>query len=566
MILSEEKLRDLLVAPGHISEEVFDAAKEGASKHKTPLDYYLVEEGFVKDENLGKVVADALKYPFVSLKKENIDEISDRLLSYIPEAVARSQQAIVIGEEGDALKLATAHPDNYEFIKQLEKKTGKNISVYYSTPHAISAALRKYRGDLQGQARSLISEIQKNPNQGEKMVVRLVDIFLENAVVNYASDVHIEPLSESVSVRFRIDGTLFKVFEYPKDLHDRVVSRIKILSRLRTDEQAAPQDGRFGFSLENGQDVDIRVSTIPITEGENVVMRILMQQGDRKFTLDDLGFSDQDLRKIKMNAKKPWGMILVGGPTGSGKTTTLYGILQLLNTTDVNIMTIEDPVEYNMEGVQQSQVNAKKNLTFPTGLRAIVRQDPDIIMVGEIRDEETAAMAVDSAMTGHLVLSTMHANDSATTFPRLLDMGVESFLISSSINISIAQRLVHKVCEGCRASYFMSAEEVDQLMDDVHFVESIKEMTGKDDLTKVRFFKGNGCDLCEHTGYLGRIAIFEILEVSEALRKLIAEKASSDTIRKKAIEEGMSSMMDDGISKALMGITTIEEVRKAAKS
>ncbi len=565
MVISEEKLKELLVSPGYISAGDFDVIKELAEEKNTSLERLLVEKGYIEDENLGKIIADEAGYPFANLKKANIDEISENLLDYIPESVAQSQRAVVFKEDkGGVIFLATSNPDNYEFVKHLEKTTGYKVEVYYATPFMIDMALRQYGGDLQKEAKGLIEEIKKDPERAEQVVVKLAELLFEHAYTNVASDIHIEPLEDNCIVRFRIDGTLYKVLDYPKEIHNRMVSRVKILSRLRTDERAAPQDGRFDYKVGEAN-VDVRVSILPTTEGENVVMRLLMQQGKR-FSLDNLGLLDDDLKKIKNNAKKPWGMILVVGPTGSGKTTTLYAVLQLLHQPTVNIMTVEDPVEYNMDGVQQAQVNHKKNITFAAGLRAIVRQDPDIIMVGEIRDEETVNMAVDAAMTGHLVLSTMHANDAGTAFPRLLEMGVEPFLVASAINVSIAQRLVRRICEHCRESYFLSSEDEQSISDDKNFVEMIKVISGKEDLGKIRFFRGRGCDLCQSTGYEGTTSIFEVLEVTEELRKLIVDKNSADSIRRKAMEEGMTPMVYDGISKALLGVTTIEEVRRAAKS
>ncbi len=565
MELSEEKLKELLVEPGHIDEKEFEGAVTTAKEKDVALDKLLVEKGLIDDANLGRIVAEDVGYPFVELKKANIEEISDELLSYIPEAVARSQKAMVFKEEKGILYLATTNPDNYEFVKHLEKITGKKIEVYYTTSFAVEMALRRYRGDLQREARKLIQGVKKDPARAEEMVVKLVELLFEHAYTNIASDIHIEPLADFSIVRFRVDGTLFKVLDFPKTLHDRVVARIKILSRLRTDEREAPQDGRFDYQVSRGGEVEVRVSIMPTTEGENAVMRLLMQQG-KKFSLDNLGLLESDFKKLQKNVKKPWGMIIVVGPTGSGKTTTLYAVLQMLNEPAVNIMTIEDPVEYNVDGVQQTQINLKKKLTFATGLRNVVRQDPDVIMVGEIRDEETVAMAVDAAMTGHLVLSTMHANDAATTFPRLLEMGVEPFLIASAVNVAIAQRLVRTICGNCKESYFLSKEEVESLSEEKRLEEMIRIISGKDSIAKIRFFRGKGCDLCGNTGYEGRTSIFEILEVNEELRKLIIEKSSADSMRRKAVEGGMTPMVYDGISKALLGITTIDEVRKAAKS
>ncbi len=566
MIISEEKLRELVVGPGHVSEDDFDETAKTAREKGVDITRLLIEKGHIDDDNLGKIVADALGVPFANIQKANIEEITDDLLAYIPETVARSQRAIVFQEIRDegVLLLATDNPDNYEFIKHLEKTTGCAVEVHYATPFAVDMALRKYSGDLQKEAMILIEEIKQKPDHAERVVVKLVSLFFEHSYANMASDIHIEPLREKCIVRIRVDGTLYKILDYPKEIHNRIVFRIKILSRLRTDETAAPQDGRFEYSIADMDSMFVRVSVLPTTEGENIVMRLLIQQGKR-FSVESLGLSEDDAKKLRKNAKKPWGMILVVGPTGSGKTTTLYAVLQMLHQPTVNIMTVEDPVEYNMDGIQQTPVNPAKNVTFAAGLRAIVRQDPDIIMVGEIRDQETVNMAVDASMTGHMVLSTMHANDAATAFPRLLEMGVEPFLIASAVNVSIAQRLVRKVCEHCRESYFLQDEDIADFDDDGDFVEMIKAIAGKDDIKKIRFFRGGGCDLCDNSGYEGRTSVFEVLEVTEELRKLIIDKSSADSIRDMAIREGMTPMMYDGIAKALLGVTSISEVKRVIK-
>ncbi len=566
MTIKIERLKEVLIGPGHVNEVDFNEAKRLAEEKNIEIERLLVEKGYIEDENLGKIIAEEVGVSFIKLEKSNIEDITDDLLEYIPESVARSQRAIVFNEEKERgiIRLATSKPNNYEFIKNLEKTTGAIIEVYYATPLAIDMAIRKYGGDLKKEATLLIEEVKKNPEQAEHSIVKLVDLILEHAYANIASDVHIEPLREEIVVRIRVDGTLYKILSYPKEIHSRVVFRIKILSKLRTDETASPQDGRFDYQVGESDVMFIRVSILPTTEGENIVMRLLIQQGKR-FSLESVGLCEDDLKKLKRNAKKPWGMIMVVGPTGSGKTTTLYAVLQLLNESSVNIMTVEDPVEYNIDGVQQSQVNISKNLTFSSGLRAIVRQDPDVIMVGEIRDEETVNMAVDASMTGHMVLSTMHANDAATAFPRLLEMGVETFLVASSVNISIAQRLVKKICEQCRESYFLQEEDIKIIEEETDFIEMIQTISGKEDIRSVRFFRGKGCEFCKNTGYNGRTAVFELLEVTENLRKLIIEKSSADTIKSMAVKEGMMPMVYDGISKALLGTTTISEIKRVVK-
>ncbi len=553
-------MKELLVDPGYVDEDDFDLVAKIADNKSAPLDRLLVEKGMIKDESLGRLIADEAGYPFISLKKANLKKIDNNLLKIIPEVVAHSQRAIAFEETDDAVKVATSRPDDYPFFKMLEKKAEKSVEVFYASSFDVDRALKKYRGDLKEEINALIEKLKESAAGAEENVIELVDLILEYAQNNMASDIHIEPFPDSGVVRFRVDGILHKVVEYPKNLHSRIVARLKILAKLRTDEKEAAQDGRFEFGR-----MDVRTSIMPTTEGENVVLRLLMQQGKR-FTIEDLGLSDDDLRKMKDASQKPYGMIVTVGPTGSGKTTTLYALLQMMNRPDVNIMTIEDPTEYNIEGVRQTQVNPAKNITFPKGLRSIVRQDPDIIMVGEIRDEETVDIALNSAMTGHLVLSTMHANDSATAFPRLLEMGAKAFLVASSLNVAIAQRLVRTICGECKKRYRLSGEELEILRQDENLVEIIKKVSNHQNIADINFYKGSGCKFCNNSGYEGRTAIFEVLEITEEIRNLIVKKVSSDIIRKAAIEEGMTTMVHDGVVKSLKGVTTLEEVKKVAKA
>ena len=562
MLLTEKKLEELLV-PKHISKDDFDMVAAEAKKKNVPLDLLLTEKGFIQDSTLGRIIADETGCEFLDIKRTQIVEIDSDLLDYIPEAVAYAQKTVALEQDKDTLKVITSNPDNYTFFKLLEKKSGKKVKVFYVTPFNIDQALKRYKGDLRREVKNLLEELEKNPVKKEQNIVELVSLLMEYAYTNLASDIHIEPLSEIVVVRFRIDGIMHKVAEYSKELHNQVVSRIKIMAKLRTDEKAAAQDGRFEMETAV-QKIDVRVSILPITEGENVVMRLLMQRG-RWFTISDLGLSESDLKKIRNNAVKPYGMILVVGPTGSGKTTTLYAILQYLNKPEVNIMTIEDPVEYNIEGIHQTQLNPAKDITFPKGLRTIVRQDPDVIMIGEIRDEETVDIAINSAMTGHLVLSTMHTNDSATTFPRLLEMGAEPFLVASSVNVAIAQRLVRSICQDCKEEYYLSETELKYFDSEPELAELLKNIAKVDDLSKVKLYRGRGCKICNDTGYYGRNAIFEVLELTEELRNLIIGKSSSDMIKKKATEQGMTPMIHDGIIKVLEGKTTLSEVIKVTK-
>jgi len=380
-------------------------------------------------------------------------------------------------------------------------------------------------------------------------IIKLVDLFVEFAYVSGASDIHLEPTRDGLRPRYRIDGLLHDSFEVSvrKELHPEIVSRIKVLSGLRTDEHLLPQDGRFRVKLDETTDVDVRVSISPTYYGENVVMRVLAET--QTFDLKDFGFSAADLAKIENAMTKPYGMILANGPTGSGKTTLLYTILKTLNKPDVSIITIEDPIEYSLDGTTQIQTNAEVGLTFGNGLRAILRQDPNVIMVGEIRDEETASIAVNAALTGHLVLSTLHTNDSATTFPRLLDMGVPSFLVASTVNVAISQRLVRKLCQTCKKERALSNEEF----------HSLKEILPNFD-RETKFFAAVGCEECSGSGYRGRLGIREVLEVKDSIRKLIMSRASAQEIKEAAIKDGMTTMIEDALAHATQGLTTIEEI------
>ncbi|PCI19703.1 hypothetical protein COB64_03255 [Candidatus Wolfebacteria bacterium] len=578
MKITSDTLRELLMKPGHIAEVDFELAVKESEKKNTSLERFLVEKGLISDVNLGKTIANAFDVLFIDLQKT---KISDDLLHFIPEVVARTQHVIVFEQDNDRLKVATSNLDNYEFINLLKKKTGRAIDVYYATPLGIKEALKYYRSDVRDQIKNFIKELQIHP-ENEEHIVTLVNLFLEYAHDSRASDIHLEPLENNVLVRFRIDGVLHEIVEYPRTLHEKIVSRIKIMARLRTDEHAAAQDGRFSFSPEHfdhsvedtatevswtsiANKFDVRVSVLPITDGENIVMRLLTDNS-RRLLLEDLGLSEDDLQTITRAAIKPHGMLLSVGPTGSGKTTTLYGILQILNTSEVNIMTIEDPVEYDMEHIQQTQVNQSKKLTFVTGLRSIIRQDPDIIMVGEVRDKETAAIAVNAAMTGHLLLSTLHSNDAATTFPRLIDMGIEPFLVSSSINVVMAQRLVRRICQKCRISYTLNEEDLKMLESEGEFLKMAEQFFEKKEFLKSTFYKGAGCKTCGDTGYSGRIGIFEVLEIVEDLRILISQKVSADVIDKKAKELGMTPMFFDGLTKVFKGITTLEEIMRVIKT
>ena len=382
-------------------------------------------------------------------------------------------------------------------------------------------------------------------------VVNLVDLFVEYAFASRASDVHIHPELEGVRVRFRVDGVLRDIFDKVKisqELHQEVISRIKVISGLRTDEHLAPQDGRCKVRLEGFGDVDVRVSIMPTYHGENAVLRILAET--QSFTLKDLGYSPDDLKRIQKAMRRSYGMILANGPTGSGKSTTLYTMLKELNNPNASIISIEDPIEYSLAGTTQIQVNNQAGLTFANGLRSVLRQDPNIIMVGEIRDSETASIAVNAALTGHLVLSTLHTNDSATTFPRLIDMGVPPFLVASTVNVAMGQRLVRQLCQSCKTERVLTEQEL----------KSLSEIVPKEALAGRKFYVGKGCDTCNGTGYAGRVGVREVLEVNNEIRQLIMARVGGHEIKEAAIKAGMTTMLLDGLEKASRGLTSIEEM------
>ena len=562
MKLSDEKLKELLVGPGHISEANFNLAVKDSNEQERDILNILVERDLIRDEQLGQLVAENLGFSFIDLKTEKIDE---EVLRLIPELVARSKGVIVFSRGEEGVKVGMTDPSDSEIRHIIEKKVGQKVLPFYITKQSLKVALKFYDESIKEEFDKILKKLDSqslNQEEQDETVVEMVDLLLKYSHQNKASDVHLEPYLEKVVVRFRIDGVMHKVLELPKNLHDKLLSRIKILAQIRTDEHRAAQDGKLRFETEE-EVVDVRVSVVPIVEGENVVMRLLSAQS-RRFGLDDLGLIRQNLKVVENAIKKPHGMILVTGPTGSGKSTTLYAVMTLLNNPNIHISTIEDPVEYDIEGISQIQVNTKTNLTFANGLRAIVRQDPDIIMVGEIRDQETAGIAVNSALTGHLVLSTLHTNNAAATIPRLMDMGVEPFLAASTINIIIAQRLVRKICEKCRASYKINEDEKIIFENEPRLKELLKTKKQKD-ISEITFYKGEGCKACGNTGYLGRIGIFEILEMTPEIKELVVKKADSDEIMRKAREQGMKTMLEDGLEKSLNAMTTLEEVIRVTK-
>lgn len=553
---SDKKLFDFLqeleIVPQRTLELAYEDRESSGSFYNS-----LTNKGLIADENLGKIIAEIYSLQLVQLSQVSIPE---EVLRLIPEVVAKKQQAIAFKKDENGLHVGLSKPENVIFRDFLEKRSGLPVISYYTTPREIEKGLLLYTKDIEETFEDIISKSISSASastSSEPPIITIVEQIITHAHRNSASDIHIEPLEKKSLVRFRIDGILHDVVSLPIDLHTKIVTRIKVLSKLRTDEHQSSQDGKLQIVVD-GDHLDIRVSLVPITGGEKVVMRILSEKS-RQFGLESLGLNNQNTQKIEKAYKKPHGMILSTGPTGSGKTTTLYAILKLLNERSINIMTIEDPVEYDLAGVNQIQVNNKTNLTFAAGLRSIVRQDPDVILVGEIRDEETASIAVNSAMTGHLVLSSLHTNDAATTLPRLIDMEIEPFLVASTVNIIVAQRLVRKIHQKCRVS---SEEKVDNLTDQLEPALVEKLANGKD---TVRVYKGKGCEVCHGTGYEGRIGIFEIMTIDDELRDAIIAKKDASELKNIAVKNGMITMLEDGIEKVLHGVTTIEEVLRVTK-
>ncbi len=560
-MLADNKLAQLLLEAKKTDQATLKKAADFAVENKINLYEALVQSELVSDRDIGEVVAAVYKLPLVVLTQVSI---LPEVINIIPEAIAQKSRVIAFQRTDADIKVAIADPSSVAVLKSIEKKTGLKVSVYYATENDIDHVISLYRQDLQKKFEALLKEGLGSAVISDKKIdppiEKILYLLISSAYEQKASDIHIEPKENESLVRFRIDGILYDSLRFPLKLHDRIVTRIKVLSNLRTDEHLTAQDGKMQITLE-AENLDLRVSILPIADGEKVVLRLLSSKS-RSFSLSDLGMNEIDLEKMKKAFSKPNGMILSTGPTGAGKTTSIYAILKVINTRDKNITSVEDPVEYKIKGVNQIQVNTKTNLTFANGLRSVLRQDPDYIFVGEIRDNETAAIAVNAALTGHLVFSTLHTNDAPSAIPRLIDMQVEPFLVASTVNLVVAQRLVRKNCEHCRQEFTVSREQMNSYFSTelvTQYFPSDKQ--GKD----ITLTKGKGCKKCNFSGYEGRIGIFELLEVTKDIRALITDKQDSDVIREAALKEGMVSMLDDGLQKIAKGLTTIEEVFRVTK-
>jgi len=573
-MLTAEQIKNILSQAKILPVKEFEKLDQKAQGYNKKVENYLIEKKIITPLALYENAAKYFNVPFINLKDQIIRK--DILLS-IPEPIATTHKLIAFTSNDKEIKIATLDPENLEIFEFIKKKTGLKPKIYLTTPDSIEKALKQYHKSLKAEFKDITDKkIGEAGDENLKKlaedlpIVRIVDTLLEYAIFEEASDIHIEPEEKNIIARYRIDGILRNVMTLPKNVQLGIVARIKILANLKVDEHRLPQDGRFKIATKDYK-VSFRVSIIPAFDGEKIVMRLLNEKA-QILTLEQLGLQVKSLELIKRNIAKPHGMVLVTGPTGSGKTTTLYTILSMLNTPKVNVITIEDPIEYRLPRVNQSQVNQKIGYTFATGLRAFLRQDPDIIMVGEIRDQETAEIATHAAMTGHLVLSTLHTNDAVTTLPRLAEMGVPSFLIASTTNIIIAQRLMRKICPNCIQSYKpdkQTIKELEQQLDIKSIMASLQKekaiMDAKKGLSSLLFYRGKGCKQCDNSGYKGRIGIYETLEITEPMSELILKKANRTEIKKQAESQGMLTVVEDGFIKAKNGITTIEEVVRVTK-
>jgi len=562
--LSIPQLKSIFTQSGIADSDTFDAVVEEAErKRQNPISLF-ISRGLITKEYFYSILSKALRVERADISNIAIDEETMRML---PEDVARKRKAIVFEKtDNGRFKVAMENPTDLETIDFLSLRLGGKVDPYLATDEDLDKGFLLYHEKITQDFKKIIEDSVRESlklkskgdleEAGEDVpIVAIVDNLLSYAISSRASDVHFEALDDVILVRFRIDGVLHEIIRMPKEIHPAIVARIKILGSLRVDEHNRPQDGRFRYVIGDGN-VDVRISIIPTFYGEKVEMRLL-NAAQKPISLSDLGMFEDMIKVTKDSIQKTYGMVLVCGPTGSGKTTSLYSILSILNRPEVNIITIEDPIEYDMRYINQMQVNAAAGITFASGLRAVLRQDPNVIMVGEIRDKETAGIAVQSALTGHLVLSSVHTNDAPTTIPRLIDMGIPSFLIAAVLNVVSAQRLARRICKDCIESYALDGGERDSFQEELKHSDVNPEVAR---LPKI-LYRGKGCPACNQTGFSGRIGIFEIMEVTEEIRKLIIDPDFDlDKLRDLARENGMITMLEDGLRKVELGLTTIEEV------
>lgn len=549
----QKKIGHILIDLGHITQEQLKDALEEQKMTQEKLGKVLIRKGWITEEEFNKALGTQIGFKIFDLANHII---APEAISLIPRDVALKYKVIPVLKENNVLSVAMEDPNNILITDELQRITGHNIEAVFSNEFSIRKAQDQYYGG--GAIQKIIDSIDKNSIKDaediEEMapIIQIANLIIDEAVKQGASDIHIEPEEKILCVRYRIDGMLHRHVILPKELQPAIISRFKIIAGLDIAEKRAPQDGRFFLKI-GAQDIDFRVSTCPTVNGENVVMRIL-NKGSMTIGLNHLGFSEVDLKTLESMIAQPYGIVLVTGPTGSGKSTTLYAAIQKVNQEDVNIMTVEDPVEYQFPQIRQVHVNPKAGLTFASVLRSFLRQDPDIIMVGEIRDLETAQCAVQAALTGHLILSTLHTNDAPSAFTRLMDMGVDPFLVSSSLLGVVAQRLIRKVCKHCKEEYTPPAIVVQQL--------GLKDNPS----APHKFIKAKGCKLCNNSGYKGRVAIHEMLKMSPEIQELVLKKSSAEEIRDMAKKQGMRTLREAALERLFEGITTIEEVLRVTQT
>ncbi len=584
MIPAQDNLLTELVRAGLLDQQLAEQIKIELARGGRTVEELVKEKG-VTDEQLVKVKAEMMGVPSFD---ERMVSMNPEALNLVPRALAERMLIfpITFDRQRNEMGVAMVDPNDVKTIEFLTTKVGMKIKPYMATNRQVEDLINeKYSQGLSGDISDVLRGSKENINKAkggvsvvssdeqvikQPTVVQVVTRILEHAVRSRASDIHIEPQENRIRVRYRIDGILQERLELPKDLHAAVISRIKILSGMKIDEKRIPQDGRFTFSLDD-RDIDLRISSLPTIHGEKIVMRLLDKSSNVP-SLQDLGLRGVALKNLEMAIAVPHGIVLITGPTGSGKTTTLYSLLTKINTSKVNIVTLEDPVEYQMPGVNQVQVNPQAGLTFASGLRSFLRQDPNIIMVGEIRDEETADLAIQASLTGHLVFSTVHTNSAAGALPRLIDMKAEPFLLASSITAIVGQRVVGKICPTCRESYVPEPAVVQDIKNTLGSMydswvnaNQEKNMPAQKNGAEFLLYRGKGCEECDNVGYLGRIGIYEVLMVNEKIGKLIMERSDADNIEKTAVSDGMVLMKQDGYLKVLEGISTIEEVLRVAQ-
>lgn len=581
MRVSDATVQQILLAAGKIKEEDVEKLQKKVAEAKRPMQDIVIKDNLVSERVLTQLYAKEIDIPFVEINPQDLDK---ELLFKIPERIARQYNVVLFDQIDGIYQLAMDDPDDVQALDFIKKQLSPNIKVFVAPTTNILAGLDQYRQNISSEISDVVTEagggdieedVSEEDLAEDSPIAQTVNLIIEYAIKTSASDIHIEPHEGFVQVRYRQDGVLKEANKLPKKVQNALVSRIKILSNLKIDERRAPQDGRFKINL-NGRIFGFRVSTLPVVEGEKVVMRVL-DESSEPATLEQLGFWGKALATINDAIIQPHGMMLVTGPTGSGKSTTLHSVLNILNRPDVNISTVEDPVEYRLEGVNQTQVNVKAGMTFVNGLRALLRQDPNVIMVGEIRDGETAGLGVQAALTGHLVFSTLHTNNAATCLPRLLDMDIEPFLIASTVRAVVGQRLVRKIDTESAESYTPTAEQIHEIelafgIKEADDWQRIFELVEQADpkvkikaVSEIKLWRPKTTLEPGKNGYKGRMGIYEVLENSPEIQKLIITNGTSDQIQDQAIKNGMLTMQTDGLVKALLGRTSIEEILRVTR-